>query len=286
MICEYYLHKPAWSGRVVTDGTGQSLRCGYVEMASHRDAERALLLQLKTFGITALYEGENPAVGVKFLKEPQQRLRYLEYDEEMRLLEHCTEPLGSLLIVAINTSVRIESEALVLKWKDVDLRRKLLTVPAAYAKSGKTRTIPLNSRAVAAFEHLRERAQGEFTFADHCGVQYFGMLDKPFAAALKAAKLDGTGVTPHTCRHTFASRLAMAGVDLRTIQELGGWSDLSLVQRYSHLAPQHKAQAVESIAVFPYAMPKTAEQTVDKKLLNMRKSKHAPVAQSDRAAVS
>ena len=66
MICEYYLHKPAWSGRVVTDGTGQSLRCGYVEMASHRDAERALLLQLKTFGITALYEGENPAVGVKF----------------------------------------------------------------------------------------------------------------------------------------------------------------------------------------------------------------------------
>ena len=281
MICEYYLHKPAWSGRVVTDGTGQSLRCGYVEMASHRDAERALLLQLKTFGITALYEGENPAVGVKFLKEPQQRLRYLEYDEEMRLLEHCTEPLGSLLIVAINTGVRIESEALVLKWKDVDLRRKLLTVPAAYAKSGKTRTIPLNSRAVAAFEHLRERAQGEFTFADHCGVQYFGMLDKPFAAALKTE--------PASLRiraDTLASRLAMAGVDLRTIQELGGWSDLSLVQRYSHLAPQHKAQAVESIAVFPDAMLKTAEQTVDKKLLNMRKSKHAPVAQSDRAAVS
>ena len=36
------------SCRLVTDGTGQSLRCGYVEMASHRDAERALLLQLKT----------------------------------------------------------------------------------------------------------------------------------------------------------------------------------------------------------------------------------------------
>ena len=42
------------SCRLVTDGTGQSLRCGYVEMASHRDAERALLLQLKTFGMTAL----------------------------------------------------------------------------------------------------------------------------------------------------------------------------------------------------------------------------------------
>lgn len=84
-----------------------------------------------------LYEGENPAVGVKLLKEPQQRLRHLEHDEEARLLEHCTEPLSSLLTVAINTGLRIESEALVLKWQDVDLRRKLLSVPAAYAKSGK-----------------------------------------------------------------------------------------------------------------------------------------------------
>ena len=112
------------------------------------------------------------------------------------------------------------------------------------------------------------------------------MLDKPFATALTAAKLNGTGVTPHTCRHTFASRLVMAGVDLRTIQELCGWSDLSLVMRYAHLAPQHKAQAVESIAAFPDAMPKPSEQAIDKKLLTMRNSDHAPVAQSDRAAVS
>lgn len=53
-------------------------------------------------------------------------------------------------------------------------------------------------------------------------------------------------------RHTFASRLVMAGVDLRTVQELGGWSDLSLVQRYSHLAPGHKAEAIERIAQFRY----------------------------------
>ena len=150
----------------------------------------------------------------------------MEYDEEARLLSHCTEPLRSLLIIAINTGLRIESEALVLKWQDVDLRRKLLTVPAAYAKSGKTRTIPLNSRAFAAFESLRETAQGECVFADAYGVRYYGMLDKPFAAALNGAKLNGTGISPHTCRHTFASRLAMAVVGLRTIQEFGGWSDL------------------------------------------------------------
>ena len=49
-------------------------------------------------------------------------------------------------------------------------------------------------------------------------------------------------------RHTFASRLAMSGVDLRTIQELGGWASLAMVQRYAHLSPGHKADAVERLA--------------------------------------
>ncbi len=49
--------------------------------------------------------------------------------------------------------------------------------------------------------------------------------------------------------HTFASRVAMSGVDLRTIQELGGWKELSMVQHYAHLSPSHKAEAVERISV-------------------------------------
>ena len=55
------------------------------------------------------------------------------------------------------------------------------------------------------------------------------------------------GFTWHGLRHTFASRLVMAGVDLRTVQELGGWKTLSMVQRYSHLAPEHLQSAVERL---------------------------------------
>ena len=47
---------------------------------------------------------------------------------------------------------------------------------------------------------------------------------------------------------TFASRLVVTGVDLRTVQELGGWRSLSMVQRYAHLAPDHLTAAVEKIA--------------------------------------
>ena len=40
----------------------------------------------------------------------------------------------------------------------------------------------------------------------------------------------------------------MSGVDPRTIQELGGWASLEMVERYTHLSPTHKAEAVERIA--------------------------------------
>lgn len=54
----------------------------------------------------------------------------------------------------------------------------------------------------------------------------------------------------------------MAGVDFRTAQELGGWQTLSMVERYAHLSPAHKAQAVERIALLPDIRTETSPNTV------------------------
>ena len=62
---------------------------------------------------------------------------------------------------------------------------------------------------------------------------------------MDASSLDG--VTWHSLRHTFASRLVMAGADLRTVQELGGWRTLALVSRYAHLSPDHLRAAIERL---------------------------------------
>jgi len=80
-----------------------------------------------------------------------------------------------------------------------------------------------------------------------------------FMRACERAKL--AGVTRHVLRHTFTSRLVMAGVDLRTVQELGGWKTLAMVQRYAHLAKSHKTQALEKLAHFPtlFTTPRPAE---------------------------
>jgi site-specific recombinase XerD len=61
----------------------------------------------------------------------------------------------------------------------------------------------------------------------------------------EAAHLEG--VSWHGLRHTWASRLTMKGVDPRTLQTLGGWRSLVIVERYSHLSPDHLRRAVEKL---------------------------------------
>ncbi|MEO5956867.1 MAG: site-specific integrase [Nitrospiraceae bacterium] len=203
-----------------------------------------LFNKAKTWG---MYEGDNPALGVRLLEEPKRRLRYLEPSEEAKLLDVAREPLRSLIIVGTNTGIRIGAEALTLQWSDVDLTRGFVTVQAAYSKNGQTRNIPLNSRAKEAFRSLKGISRSDYVFSKPNGLPYKSM-EKPFLKACEDAGLAGTGVSLHTLRHTFASSLVMAGVDLVTVQQYGGWSDLSLVQRYSHLSASHKAKAIETIA--------------------------------------
>jgi site-specific recombinase XerD len=57
-------------------------------------------------------------------------------------------------------------------------------------------------------------------------------------------------VTWHVFRHTYISRLVMAGVDLRTVQELAGHKDISMTTRYAHLSPDHKLNAVAKLSAF------------------------------------
>lgn len=85
---------------------------------------------------------------------------------------------------------------------------------------------------------LTRLATGEMVFT--CGD-----IGKKFRTTCATAKL--SGVTPDTLRHTFVTRLVENGVDLRTVQELGGWSDLPLVQRYADVSPIRKAEAVKGL---------------------------------------
>ncbi len=64
-----------------------------------------------------------------------------------------------------------------------------------------------------------------------------------FHTALKRAKIKDFRF--HDLRHTFASHMVMAGVDLSTVKELLGHKTLEMTNRYAHLAPNHKIRAIE-----------------------------------------
>ena len=202
-----------------------------------------------------LFDGSNPVATVKFTKEPRQRLRFLESEEEAHLLDKARDPLRSILILCIHSGLRLRSEALILRWSDVDLFRRSVTVSAAYAKSGQTRTVPLNSIVRAALERLPRI--GAFVFAKPNGMPYT-YIRRSFNTACRKAGL--TEVTPHTLRHTFATRLIEHGVDLRTVQELGGWAKIEMLVRYGHVTTARKAEAVERLAGNSLTVSSTSEK--------------------------
>ena len=149
--------------------------------------------------------------------------------------EHADE-----LTIAIGTGMRL-SEQYTLRWGQVDFDRKEIHLPKT--KNGEARDVPMNSSVLAAFE----RPKG--TDKPDKGARIFD-IKRPrgwFQAAGEKAQL--TDFHWHDYRHTFCSRLAMAGVPLKTIQTLAGHKTISITARYAHLAPNSLHAAVELIAV-------------------------------------
>jgi len=183
-----------------------------------------MINRCRTLGLA---EVDNPVPKATRFRESAGRIRFLESEEQARILEAATEPLRTIILLGTDAGLRIEAEALSLRWSGIDFRRELLTVDAAYAKHSERRSIPLNARLKQALLAHRFRAgkqdAGSPVFQNRRG-RPLRSIRNIFEAARDAAGL-GDDVTPHVCRHTFASRLVMAGVDISTVKELMGTSE-------------------------------------------------------------
>lgn len=152
--------------------------------------------------------------------------------------------LKPLVLVSINTGMR-RGEVFNLTWADVDLKNKFVTVEGDGAKSGQTRHIPLNKEALSTLQEWHKQSpKTGFVFPGQKGAR-LDNVKKSWDGLLKLAKVEG--FRWHDLRHTFASKLVMAGVPLNTVRELLGHSDIAMTLRYAHLAPDSKAAAVDLI---------------------------------------
>jgi site-specific recombinase XerD len=163
---------------------------------------------------------ENPVMKVSMEAENNARDRWLREGEEERLLGASPVWLRELIIFALNTGMRL-SEILELKWREVDLSRKTVTV--IRSKNGQKRTIPLNEKVsrLLLIKSISRSNEGEFVFPS----QAYTMLSKynvgrGFRKAARRAKVQDFRF--HDLRHTFATRLVQAGKDLYKVQRLLG----------------------------------------------------------------
>lgn len=169
----------------------------------------------------------------------QERGYELLSDFEGRYADH----IKPLVLLSINTGLR-RGELFNLKRADVDLDRGTITVTGTTSKTGQTRHVSLNSEAAKVLSGWMAQSEGSLVFPSKNGDR-LNNVSSAWRNLIKDAGI--TGFRWHDMRHHFASRLVMTGVDLNTVRELLGHSDIKMTLRYAHLAPAVKAAAVEKI---------------------------------------
>jgi integrase len=219
-----------------------------LEKAAPKTINNELVLMGHCFNLSMKeweWTKDNPVSRVSKEKVSNLIERWLTLEEESQLLLPSPEWLKEIIIFAVNTGLR-QSEILNLQWPQVDLFRKTITF---WVQKNKNRdTLPLNQ---AALDILKARTKIRHIKLDHVFYNSVGRpvnvwtLISAFHRSIKSAGLKYLRF--HDLRHTFATRLVQAGVDIYTVQKLGRWKTISMVMRYAHHYPESLRSGIETL---------------------------------------
>ena len=214
----------------------------------------AILKRMYNVAITWGKAKDNPMKQVKLYPETDNlKERILSSEEEVRLLANSPEHLIPVLIVALNTGMRL-GEILGLTWEQVDFQAKEIKV--LRTKSGRPRIVDINSRLFETLAGLRERdGSGQYVFLNPKTGKPYTKLRKSFKQACRKAKI--RDLRFHDLRHTFASRLVERGADIIRVKELLGHSTVRITERYLHSNREERKRAVELLCRKPADSEKT-----------------------------
>jgi len=192
----------------------------------------------------------NPARSLPLPKVSRNLPAVLSAEQVQQLLAAAQTPDRRLLVLLLLSTGLRRSEAAAITLDQVDLEHRQLRVRG---KGNKERMVPLTAEVVDAIrEYLACRGP---TQSDHLFISQ--MWGQPISGArihrivrglLERAGLAGQGITVHKLRHTFATHLVRNGVDVRTVQELLGHSDLGTTAKYLHSDGQAKQAAVARLS--------------------------------------
>jgi len=177
---------------------------------------------------------------VRLEREPEGRLRYLEADEEARLMAACRASknphLTGIVTMAHETGMR-EGEIKSLEWPRVDLSRGVIKLEVT--KSGRRREVPMRQAVYDLLAAVPEAKRHGRVFPE-------SDFRKAWHNALQAAQIEDFRF--HDLRHSFASWFVMRGGRLEALKAILGHASLKMTLRYAHLAPDYVRGEMEKTA--------------------------------------
>ena len=186
---------------------------------------------LKTIFNKALRNGKaehNPALGVKLLKENNERDRILSPEEYIRLLAHCSGHLKPIVTLAYHTGMR-QGEILGLTWDRVDLKEGFIKLRPVDTKTEEGRLVPVDQEMM---EMLQGMPRGlpnvpVFTFQG-LAISY---IKVGFTKACKRAGIED--FTFHDFRHTYITNKCIEGRHYFRIMAATGHKTMAVFKRYN-----------------------------------------------------
>jgi integrase/recombinase XerD len=197
----------------------------------NRSTMRSVYFALKFFHENVLgnrFEEKLPPVREK-LRLPV----VLSKEEVKKMIEETDNMKHKLIIMFLYYAGLRLDEVRNLKWQDIDFDRGVIHLKTA--KGGRERVVFLHRKLVDALKIYGVKKE-DLVFIPRGGGRYSKRtIQQVVKAASKKAGIK-KNVTPHTLRHSFATHLLEAGVDIRYIQELLGHKNLTTTQIYTHIA--------------------------------------------------
>ena len=204
---------------------------------------RTFFNQAKEFGFIK----DNPVKNVKKIRTSRKPPRFFSKEELKAIFDHCDDFERALYSTLLYTGIR-RGELQFLEWHDINLEEGVIKIQVKdywEPKSRVSREIPVHENLIRILkEHKKRYGENRWVFSKPNGDQ-LDHLWRRFQGILKRAEINNA--TVHTFRHTFASHLVMAGVDLPTVQKFLGHSDIATTMIYAHLAPDHLMNSISKL---------------------------------------
>ena len=177
---------------------------------------------------------ENPCSKMKWKNVDVPRDRVMSDDEEIRLLEHASPMLGRMIVVAVESAMRL-GEICNIRKRDINFHNQTLHIPQT--KTDKPRTIPLSKRALKALTDQMRASGNVIQLADRPIFDVNRWTEWNRFTRLK----EECGIEDlrfHDLRHEATSRLFERGFNVMEVASITGHENLKHLKRYTHIKPE------------------------------------------------